>query len=132
MAKILIIEDDPLITKIYTTRLKADGYEVFSADNGEDGIKLAEKELPQIIILDIMMPKIDGFGVLQRLRSLPQIQPVPILIYSNLAQESEMDRAKRTGATEFIVKANISPTEMVSKVKNYLTNQSPTPAAKSQ
>ncbi|HCM38175.1 MAG: Two-component response regulator [Candidatus Gottesmanbacteria bacterium GW2011_GWB1_43_11] len=120
MAKILFVEDDPLIVKIYTTRLKADGYEVFSADNGEAGLKLAEENLPDLIVLDIMMPKMDGFAVLERLRAHPQMQKTPIILYSNLAHEDEITRAKTLGATEFIVKANLSPTEMVEKIKQYL------------
>jgi len=121
MAKtVLIIEDDPLIVKIYSTRLKSDGYEVFSAENGEDGLKLAEEKHPQLVILDVMMPRIDGFGVLSRLRSAEETKNIPVLLYSNLAAEEEINRAKSMGATEFIVKANISPTEMVAKIKSYL------------
>ncbi len=120
MAKILFVEDDPLIVKIYTTRLVADGYQVFSSDNGEEGLKLAEKELPDIVVLDIMMPRMDGFGVLEKLRQNPSMKNKPILVYSNLAQEDEINRAKEMGATEFIIKANFSPTEMVAKIKQYL------------
>lgn len=120
MAKILFIEDDPLIVKIYTTRLIADGYQVISADNGEAGLKLAEAELPDLVVLDIMMPKMDGFGVLAKLRVNEQMKTRPILVYSNLAQEEEIARAKQMGATEFVIKANLSPTEMVAKIKQYL------------
>ncbi len=123
MAKILFVEDDPLIVKIYTTRLTADGYEVISADNGEDGLKLAEESIPDLIVLDIMMPKMDGFAVLAKLKENPNIKNKPILVYSNLAQEEEIARAKTMGATEFIVKANLSPTEMVAKIKQYLTTK---------
>lgn len=120
MAKILFIEDDPLIVKIYTTRLSADGYEVLSAENGEAGLKIAEESLPDLVVLDIMMPKMDGFGVLEKLRHHPKFTKVPILVYSNLAKEEEMARAEKMGATEFIVKANLSPTEMIEKIKHYL------------
>ncbi len=120
MAKILFIEDDPLIIKIYTTRLTADGYQVFSAENGEEGAKIAETEIPDLIVLDLMMPKLDGFGVLERLRANSRLKKTPILVYSNLAQEGEAERAKSLGATEFIIKANLSPTEMVEKLKKYL------------
>lgn len=126
MAKILFIEDDPLIVKIYTTRLTADGYEVFSAENGEDGLKVAEEVMPDLIVLDIMMPKLDGFAVLTQLRQNEKTKDIPVLVYSNLAQEEEMKRAKTLGATEFIVKANLSPTEMVEKIKQYL-QQIPNP-----
>lgn len=120
MAKILFVEDDPLIVKIYTTRLVADGYQVLSSDNGEDGLKLAEAELPDVIILDVMMPKMDGFGVLTRIRQNDKMKKTPVLLYSNLAQEDEIKRAMELGATEFIIKANLSPTEMVNKIKQYI------------
>lgn len=124
MAKILFIEDDPLIVKIYTTRLVADGYQVLSSDNGEEGLRLAETEIPDLIVLDLMMPKMDGFAVLTKLRSNEKMRDKPILIYSNLAQEEEIQRAKSLGATEFIVKANSSPTDIVSKIKQYLKGAS--------
>jgi|SRR3989344_4421134 len=120
MAKILFVEDDPLIVKIYTTRLTADGYEVLSADNGEAGLHLAEQSSPDLIVLDIMMPKMDGFAVLTQLRQNPTTKTTPILVYSNLAQDEEINRAKSLGATEFIIKANLSPTDMVNKIKQYL------------
>lgn len=120
MGKILLIEDDALIVKIYSTRLKADGFTVLSADNGEDGIALAEKELPNLIVLDVMMPRLDGFSVLEKLRGNVSLHSIPILVYSNLAQDQEIEKAKQLGATEFIVKANISPTELVNKIKSYI------------
>lgn len=120
MAKILLIEDDSLIIKIYSTRLKADGYTVISAENGQQGLELAENELPDFILLDIMMPEVDGFTVLEKIRSNPSLKNTPIIVYSNLAQEAEMERAKQLGANEFIVKANISPTELVQKIKAYV------------
>ena len=120
MAKILLVEDDSLIVKIYSTRLKADGFTVVSADNGEDGIAMAEKETPDFILLDVMMPKMDGFKVLETLRAKEGLKNIPIIVYSNLAQESEMQKAVQMGATEFIVKANISPTELVNKIKSYV------------
>ncbi len=124
MAKILLVEDDPLILKIFTTRLNADGYTVITAENGQEGLDKAFGEKPDVIVLDIMMPKVDGFGVLEKLRNSEPTQQIPILVYSNLWQEEEVARAKQMGATEFIVKANISPTEMVNKIKQYLSHNS--------
>ncbi len=120
MRKILFIEDDPLIVKIYTTRLTADGHQVLSADNGEQGLKLAQEQKPDLIILDIMMPKMDGFGVLMQLKGDEATKSIPIIVYSNLAQEEEIARAKSLGANDFVIKANLSPTEMVEKIKSYL------------
>lgn len=126
MAKVvLMIEDDPLIVKIYSTRLKADGYEVYSAENGEDGLKLLSEKKPDLIILDVMMPRIDGFGVLSRIMADEQMKSIPVLVYSNLAADEEIVRAKSMGAREFIVKADVSPTEMVAKIKQYLGDTVP-------
>lgn len=122
MAKILFVEDDPLIVKIYSTRLTADGYQVLAAENGEEGLRIANKELPDLVVLDIMMPKMDGFAVLEKIRANEKLKEIPILIYSNLTQEEEIARAKKMGATEFITKANVSPTEMVAKIKQYLSS----------
>lgn len=120
MAKILFIEDDPLIVKIYSTRLKADGHEVFSAENGEEGLKVAYDKNPDVVVLDVMMPKMDGFAVLEKLRVDDNFKSKPILMYSNLNNEEEIIRAKQMGVTEFIVKANLSPTQMVVKIEQYI------------
>lgn len=126
--KILIVEDDPLITKIYTTRLTTDGYEVKNAENGELGIVVAKEFNPDLIILDVMMPKMDGFGCLESLRKIPDFMSIPILMYSNLAAEEEQVRAKELGVTEFLVKANISPTMLIKKIAQYLQNISNGPS----
>jgi DNA-binding response OmpR family regulator len=126
MAKILFIEDDPLINKIYSTRLKADGHEVFTAENGEEGLKIAMDNNPEIVILDVMMPRVDGFEVLEKLRADERFKLKPIIMYSNLNNEEEIKRAKQMGVTEFVIKANLSPTQMVEKIKQYI-NVSPAP-----
>lgn len=122
MAKILFIEDDQLIVKIYTTRLAADGYTVFSSYNGAGGLAIAQKELPDLIVCDVMMPQMDGFEVLKRLKSDERTKHIIVLMYSNLAQEEEMKKARDLGAAEFIVKANISPVELVEKIKGYVVS----------
>jgi DNA-binding response OmpR family regulator len=128
MAKILFIEDDPLINKIYSTRLKADGHEVFAAENGEDGLKLADEHVPDIVVLDVMMPRVDGFAVLEKLRADERFKTKPVIMYSNLNNEEEIKRAKQIGVTEFVIKANLSPTQMVAKIKQYIDGTSSAPA----
>ena len=120
MQKILIVEDDTFLANIYKTKFDMEGFKVSTAENGEAGLNDAIKKKPDIILLDILLPKMDGFAVLERLRAHPQMQKTPIILYSNLAHEDEITRAKTLGATEFIVKANLSPTEMVEKIKQYL------------
>lgn len=130
--KILIVEDDPLITKIYSTRLISDGYEVKNAENGEIALQIVGEYNPDLVMLDVMMPKVDGFECLKGIRAMSQFATIPILMYSNLGAEEEQLRAKEYGVTEFFVKANISPTQLVSNIKKYLgddiTKTSPPPA----
>ena len=120
MAKILIVEDDPLIVKIYTTRLSADGHTVISADNGADGVTKALESVPDVVLLDIMMPKLDGFGFMQAVRKDPKTAHIPLLVYSNLSNDDEIKRAKDSGATEFLMKTNLTPNQVVEKIKQYL------------
>jgi DNA-binding response OmpR family regulator len=125
MAKILFIEDDPLIIKIYTTRLTKDGHEVFAAENGEEGIKKAIEIIPDIVVLDVMMPRMDGFEVLKKIRENEKLKDKPVIMYSNLNNEEEMERARHMGVNEFLIKANLSPSQMVGKIKQYLTTNTP-------
>lgn len=122
MGKVLIIEDDSLIVKVYSTRLKADGHQVFSAGDGEEGLALAKKEVPGVILLDIMMPKISGLEVLAELKKSPATAKIPVLVYSNLAKEEEVTKAKSLGAREFIVKADLTPHQVVAKLESYLAS----------
>lgn len=120
MGKVLIVEDDTLIVKVYSTRLKADGHEVFSANDGEAGLMLAKKELPHVILLDIMMPKMSGLDVLAELKKIPSTAKIPVLVYSNLGREEEIKKAKNLGAQEFITKSGLMPQQVVAKIESYL------------
>lgn len=120
MGKILIVEDDPLIGKVYATRLSADKHQVILADNGESGLKAAKENLPDVIILDIMMPKMSGLEVLAELKKFPGTAKIPVIVYSNLARENEIAQAKKLGAIEFLAKANLTPQQLVNKIESYI------------
>ncbi len=120
MAKILIVEDDPLIIKIYATRLSAEGYEVHSAQDGLEGVATMRKVLPNVVILDAMMPKMDGFGFLAEVKKDTQLQNIPIIMYSNLSNDEEIARAKQAGAADFLIKANLTPNQVIEKIKQYV------------
>jgi DNA-binding response OmpR family regulator len=120
MKKVLIIEDEALIAKIYATRLKAEGIEVVIAEDGEIGLETALKDKPDLILLDLMIPKLSGSEVLAQLRKNPSTKSIPVLIHSNLSDDQEMRRVKNLGATEFLVKAKISAKELVTKITSYL------------
>lgn len=118
MKTILIIEDDSLIAKIYATRLKAEGYEVIVAEDGQRGLEHAQKEKIDLILLDLMIPKVSGSEVLAEIRK--NNKTLPVLVYSNLSDEQEIAKVKSLGATEFLVKAKISAPALVEKIKGYL------------
>jgi len=120
MAKILIIEDDSLIAKVFSTRLERDGHGVFTAEDGNSGLLLAKKEIPDVILLDLMMPKVSGLEVLGQLKKDPRTQKIPVLVYSNLGREEEISKAKTLGAAEFITKADSTPQQVVEKIESYL------------
>lgn len=120
MGKVLIIEDDALIAKVYATRLQSEKHQVLLAEDGQRGLALAQKELPQAILLDLMMPKISGLQVLAALKKEAQTAKIPVIVYSNLGREKEISQAKRLGAAAFITKANATPQQVVAKIKSYL------------
>ena len=120
MGKVLIVEDDSLIVKVYSTRLKSSGHNVFTAEDGEVGLELAKKIIPDVILLDLMLPKLSGLEVLAELKKNPKTSKLPILVYSNLGREKEIQEAKNLGAAEFITKADSTPQQVVAKIEAYL------------
>lgn len=120
MGKILIVEDDPLIGKVYATRLAADKHQVLLATDGENGLKSAKENLPDVIVLDIMMPKMSGLEVLADLKKNPATAKIPVIVYSNLAHDEEIAQAKKLGANEFLAKANLTPQQLVNKIESYI------------
>ncbi len=122
MAKkyILVAEDDDFYGKIYTARLKNEGFDVFVAPDGEQALKAIRQRRPDLILLDLIMPVKDGFETLKELKSDPKLKNIPVLILTNLSQEDDIERVKKLGAKEYIVKTDLSVQEMVDKIKSYL------------
>ncbi|MBI5401038.1 MAG: response regulator [Candidatus Yonathbacteria bacterium] len=118
--KILLIEDDEHVAKIYEIKFSKEGYDIVLAANGEEGIEKIISEKPDLIILDLMMPKKDGFTVLEEIKKNPDIASIPVIVISNLGQQSDQDRALAIGAKEYLVKVSYSMQEVVDKAKNYL------------
>ena len=105
---------------MYSVKFKEDGIEFLTAEDGLVGLELAQKEKPAVILLDVMMPKMDGFAVLTELRKDPKTKKVPILMLSNLGQKSDIEKGQKLGATDCIVKASMTPSQVVDKIKSYL------------
>jgi DNA-binding response OmpR family regulator len=120
MAKVLIIEDDSTLLEMYSLKFQEDGFTLLTAPDGEAGLALALEKTPDIILLDVMMPKMDGFAVLVELRKNDATKKTPVLLLSNLGQKNDVDKGKELGATDYIVKASMTPSQVVAKVKECL------------
>ena len=118
--RILIIEDDKMIGSMYKTKLEQEGFMVLTADNGAQGLDLAIKEELDLILLDIVMPQLDGFSVLQQLRENKKTKSTPIIMLTNLGTDEDRSKGKRLGATDYIVKASLTPAQVSEVIKKYL------------
>jgi CheY-like chemotaxis protein len=116
MKKILLIEDEELLISVLQRKLSNEGYEVLVARDGEEGLKTMEQALPDLILLDIIMPKKDGFAVLEDMSKDENLRKIPVIIISNSGQPVELDRAKRLGAKDWLVKTEFDPQEVADKV----------------
>ncbi|OGY47369.1 MAG: hypothetical protein A3J65_00455 [Candidatus Buchananbacteria bacterium RIFCSPHIGHO2_02_FULL_45_11b] len=119
-AKILLVEDDETLVEMYIMKFKEENLNLLVAKEGEAGLALAQKELPGLILLDIMMPKMDGFAVLTALKKSEKTKEIPVLMLSNLGQEADIAKGKALGAADYIVKSSMTPAELVAKIRTYL------------
>jgi len=119
-AKILIVEDDKMLLEMYNIKFQEADLPVITAQDGLTALEVVKKELPAVILLDVMMPKMDGFAVLTELKNDPQTKNIPVLMLSNLGQQNDVNKGKELGADDYIVKASMTPTQVVEKVKLYL------------
>ena len=123
MLKILLVDDDPLLTEMYSQKLVKDGFEVHKAVDGEQGLELLKKEKPHLVLLDIMMPKINGLDVLKKIKEDPdtQIQNTPVILLTNLARDmKDITFGLELGAVTYLVKSRVKPDQVVAKVKEIL------------
>lgn len=118
--KLLLVEDDGFLASIFSQKFELEGFEVSYATNGEDGLKLAKKDAPDIILLDLLMPKMNGFEMLEALKKDEVTKGVPVLVLSNLGSREDVERAMKLGASGYLIKAHSLPHETVNKVKELL------------
>lgn len=135
MAKILIVEDDQALSQVLQKKLEFNGYEVSVAPDGEVAMAELGKSKPDIILLDIVMPKMNGYEVLEKLHSDPSLSQIPVIIISNSGQPVEIERTKELGAADYIIKANFEPNEVLDKINAHLgtakkKKEEPLPAVK--
>lgn len=121
MSKILIIEDDKYLRELMIRKLSSEkGLDISSAVDGENGLKAFEKEKPDLVLLDLILPGIDGFEVLSRMKENTELASIPVIILSNLGQKSDVEKGMKLGAADYMVKAHFTPNEIVDKVKQTL------------
>ena len=120
MTKIAIIEDDPVINQMYRMKFEADGFEVQIADNGKRGVEMVESFLPDIILLDLQMPHMDGAEALSHIREHDWGKNIPVIILTNLGEEEAPKSLRTLGIHSYIVKADLTPRQVVSRVKDAL------------
>lgn len=121
--KILIIEDDRYISKMYQLKLSLEDYDVQVAENGKQGVDKMKEFMPDIVLLDILMPELDGFEVLKIVKSDPTTKNIPVLIMSNLGQEDHVEKGIKLGALGYIVKSQYTPSKVVEKIKSVLAEK---------
>ncbi len=120
MAKILIVDDDEALTTVFATALKADGHEIVTAVDGRSGLDKAKSEKPNIILLDQVLPDIQGNEVLQTLKQEAETQNIPVAMLSNFGQDELIKAAINAGAVDYILKYQIEPQDLVNKVKGFI------------
>jgi len=121
MAKnILIVEDDKILRELISQKLVKENYKISVAVDGEEGLKKTKEEKPDIVLLDLILPGIDGFGVLEEIKKDPEINKIPVVILSNLGQKEEIEKGMNLGAADYLIKAHFTLSEIVAKVKTIL------------
>ncbi len=130
-AKILLVEDDAVLAKVIYEELNEAGFEVLQAFDGETGLQLAREKKPDLVLLDIILPKKDGFTVLANLKNSPDTENIRVIILTMLGGDDDIKKGMKLGAEDYVVKSQHAVAEIIEKVKSFLS-KGPRPAAKPQ
>lgn len=118
--EILLIEDDPFLTDIYTSKLKKAGFEVDVAPDGGKAFQIVKEKKPSLILLDVVLPQMEGWTILKRIKEDSEMDGMKIIILSNLGQRSEVEKGLQLGADRYLIKSQYTPSEVVAEVKKLL------------
>ncbi len=118
--KILLVEDDKMLADMYSTKFEKEGLHVMRAHDGAEGLDMIKQEKPDLVLLDIIMPKLDGFAVLKEIKADPELKKTHVLLLTNLGQSEDVTKGNELGADDYFIKANHTPAEIVEKVKGML------------
>ena len=117
---VLVVEDDQFLRDLIVKKLEEEGVKTIQAIDGEEGIRLIRESKPALVLLDLILPGIDGFEVLKQAKSDPATKDIPVVILSNLGQKDDIERGLEMGAKDYLIKAHFTPGEIVQKVKEVL------------
>jgi len=120
MKKILIIEDEAMLAEMYKEKLEKEGFEVLLASNVEEGLEIAKREKPNLILLDILLEGENGISFLQKQKSDEEISEIPVIVFSNYDNTQTKKEAQNLGVKEYLIKTNFTPEEFIEKIKKYL------------
>lgn len=115
-----VVEDDDFLANIYKTKFEMEGFKVTVSADGEVAIGDIKKKMPKVVLLDILLPKLDGFGVLQELKKDAATKDIPVILLTNLGQKDDVEKGLSLGAADYLIKAHFKPSETVAKVKKVL------------
>ncbi|PIP23368.1 MAG: response regulator [Candidatus Nealsonbacteria bacterium CG_4_10_14_0_2_um_filter_38_17] len=118
--KILIVEDDKFLRELIAQKLIKEGYDIVEAIDGEEGVKKVKEATPDLVLLDLILPGVDGFEVLSRVKADPSLVTIPVIILSNLGQKDDIEKGLKLGAVDYLIKAHFTPAEIIDKVKTVL------------
>lgn len=118
--KVLVIEDDKFLRELISQKLSKEGYDVIEAVDGEKGIETAKSEKPDLILLDLILPGIDGFEVLSKIKADSEASGIPIIILSNLGQKDDIEKGLKMGAVDYLIKAHFTPAEIIEKIREIM------------
>lgn len=121
--KILVVEDEAALLDMYQVKLLQSGYEVIVGRNGEEAIEMASNHVPDLILLDILMPKVDGYTALKKIKEDQKTKNIAVIIFSNLTQKEEIEKGLKLGASDYIIKTSVTPSQLADRVDEFFKNK---------
>ncbi|MFC1789417.1 response regulator transcription factor [Patescibacteria group bacterium] len=119
---VLLVEDDPFLIDIYSIKLKEAGFSVDVVEDGEMVIKKIKEKIPDVLMLDIVLPKINGWEIMKRMKKDNQLKNIPVIFLSNLGQKEDVEKGLNLGATKYLIKAHYTPSEVVEEIEKIIKN----------
>ncbi|MDD4989773.1 MAG: response regulator [Candidatus Pacebacteria bacterium] len=120
LKSILLVEDDPFLIDIYSQKFKKSGFEIRAAETADKAFEMIKEKIPDLILLDIVLPQIDGWSILKKMKADKALSEVKIIVFSNLGQKEEVEKGLNLGAVKYLIKAQYTPLEVVKEVSNLL------------